>query len=151
MSKHDIGTRRTQALSSRKAQPQGKKAGVSGHVLMTDHAYGVYRNSEDRAPDYLLTLDKLLGVNDLRDMKRDDMLTLFMSRRIREGFPLAVIENLKAAGVDTPYRNMIVAARTLQHRASKGEHSPPPRASVLTGWPTSWPRPTRCSETTIRA
>lgn len=90
----------------------GKKAsGISRHVVL-----------REGKGDRTWTLVSLLGIDDAVEGLNNTLQGyLTVSRIIREGLPLSVMENLKDAGVDTSYRNMIVPLRTLQHRATKGE------------------------------
>lgn len=68
------------------------------------------------------TLGSLLGVDD-EDGERGNTLKAYFifSNLVRDGLPLVVMENLKEAGVEADYRNMIIPPRTLQHRIAKGE------------------------------
>ena len=94
-------------VSSRK-----KAGGVSRHVVRNDEGEG----------RHAWTVVSLLGITDgLDELNNTLQGYLTVSRMIRKGLPLSVMENLKTAGVDASYRNMIVPPRTLQHRATKGE------------------------------
>ncbi len=89
-----------------------KAAGVSRHVVRNEEGEGHH------AWTVVSLLDITDGVEELNNTLQG---YLTVSRMIRKGLPLSVMENLKNAGVDASYRNMIVPPRTLQHRATKGE------------------------------
>lgn len=83
------------------------------------HGMMVHKDVYNRSGDDFWTLDSLLGLHDEEDATARDLLAI--SSLIRRGLPLSVMDNLKDAGVDGNYRNMIIPPRTLQHRANKGE------------------------------
>lgn len=57
----------------------------------------------------------------LLDLKGQHPDYLLLSKEIRNGFSVKVIENLKEAGIDKTFRERIIPSRTLQHRIAKGE------------------------------